>query len=73
MNENGEDEEGEEAFWIAANHFLTDHKKGIGELISVIAQNMRASVRQKGWTTLAVFILLAGIVFAVSRRSLWAS
>ncbi len=70
MNENGEDEEGEEEFWIAANRFLTDHKKGIGELISVIAQNMRASVRQKGWTTLAVFILLAGIVFAVSFLAL---
>ncbi len=27
---------------------------------------MQASIRQKGWTTLAVFVLLAGIVLAVS-------
>lgn len=69
-NEGEEGEESEEAFWVAANRFLTDHKKGIGELISVVAQNMRASVKQKGWTTLAVFVLLAGIVFAVSFLAL---
>ncbi len=67
MNENDKgDEKSEEAFWLAANRFLTDHKEGVGDLISAFSQNMRSSVRQKGWTTLAVFVLLAGIVFAVS-------
>ncbi len=56
------EEEGEEAFWQALKEFLEDHKEDIGDVIKAYASNMKASLRQKGWTTAGVFILLGGVI-----------
>ncbi len=60
------EEEGEEAFWQALKEFLEDHKEDIGDVIKAYASNMKASLRQKGWTTAGVFILLGGVIGVIA-------
>ncbi len=60
------EEEGEEDFWQALKEFLEDHKEDIGEIFKAYASNMKASLRQKGWTTAGVFILLGGVIGVIA-------
>ncbi len=64
------EEEGEEAFWQALKEFLEDHKEDIGDVIKAYASNMKASLRQKGWTTAGVFILLGGVIGVIAFLAL---
>ncbi len=72
MDEKDEEleEEGEEAFWQALKEFLEDHKEDIGDVIKAYASNMMASLRQKGWTTAGVFILLGGVIGVIAYLAL---
>lgn len=69
-HEDEEEEEAEEAFWLAAKQFLEDHKEDIGEIFKAYAENMKATVRQKGWTTIGVFLLLGGIIGTIAFLAL---
>lgn len=72
MNEGGEDEfEGDpEDFWIALGEFLDNHQEDIGVVIRAHAENMRASLQQKGRITLAVFALLGVIIGVIAYLAL---
>ncbi len=61
LEENGE----EDAFGEMLKQFLEEYKEPIGDIMRAYAHNMKATLRQKGWTTLGVFLLLGGIVLAV--------
>ncbi len=65
-DEEGSEEEDEDAFGEMLKQFLEEHQEPIGEILRAYAHNMKATLRQKGWTTLGVFLLLGGIVLAVS-------
>ncbi len=60
------EEDEEDAFGEMLKQFLEEYREPIGEILRAYAHNMKATLRQKGWTTLGVFLLLVGMVAAIS-------